>query len=336
MTGKSLWLLPLFLTICGLVNGSVHGSVREADPALRSGYEQIDLENCKVRIHGGQISRVPKALFDRVVRDIQEVRQWLQVEPTKTPIVFVEYGRTAFLAVLEHLNLNEVPAWVPALALPSRGIAVIDLESMIRDPGRGFTTLRHEVVHLVLGESGASLPRWVHEGLAQSLARQIPDPGKRREIALFARRGGLVPIHEMDQYLPRSHDRATTLYAVAALFTEWTRQTWGEDFHARILKRCNPSTTWARAFELESGVSPEVAFDRWQATFGSQVLWPGLLLDILTSWKSIAVLVIVAAVVQGIRRRRALDRMRRLEELEEQQSWPSQKFPTSDGQNTKD
>ena len=97
MTGKSLWLLPLFLTICGLVNGSVHGSVREADPALRSGY---DLENCKVRIHGGQISRVPKALFDRVVRDIQEVRQWLQVEPTKTPIVFVEYGRTAFLAVL--------------------------------------------------------------------------------------------------------------------------------------------------------------------------------------------------------------------------------------------
>ena len=136
----------------------------------------------------------------------------------------------------------------PLLLYLHGGIAVIDLESMIRDPGRGFTTLRHEVVHLVLGESGASLPRWVHEGLAQSLARQIPDPGKRREIALFARRGGLVPIHEMDQYLPRSHDRATTLYAVAALFTEWTRQTWGEEFHARILKRCNPSTTWARAF----------------------------------------------------------------------------------------
>ena len=130
MTGKPLWLLPLFLTICGLVNGSVH----EADPALRPGYEQIDLENCKVRIHGGQISRVPKSLFDRVVRDIQEVRQWLQVEPKKTPIVFVEYGRTAFLAALEHLNLNEVPAWVPALALPSRGIANHRFEVDHRNP----------------------------------------------------------------------------------------------------------------------------------------------------------------------------------------------------------
>lgn len=332
MNRKPFWWLSLVFGLQCLISDPVHA----VDLPLRSGYEQISLDNCTVRIHSSQIALAPKKIFDRVVLDLDEIRQWLQVEPKKTPTIIVEYGRTAFLAALQHLNLQEVPSWVPALALPSRGIAVIDLEYMIRDPGSGLTTLRHELVHLVLGESGATLPRWVHEGLAQSLARQIPDPTKQREVALFARRGGLVPIHEMDRYLPKSHNRATTLYAVAVLFTEWTRQTWGEEFHARILKRCNASTSWAQAFEAESGVSVEVAFDRWQSTFGSRVLWPGLLLDILTSWKSIALLVVIAAVVQGIRRRRALDKMRQQEELEEQQSWHSQKFPTSDGQNTKD
>ena len=79
-----------------------------------------------------------------------------------------------------------------------------------------------------------------------------------------------------------------------------------------------------------------MAFDRWQNSFGSQVLWPGLLLDILISWKSIAFLVIVAAIVQSSRRRRALERMRQQEELEDTSLWQSQKFPTSDGPNTKD
>lgn len=332
MIQTPVWLRLLLLAILSLISTPLSAD----DRPLRPGYEQVPLENCVIRLHASQVDRAPRKLFENVVRDLEEIRQWLQVDPKKTPVIYVEYGRSAFLGVLNHLKLNEVPAWVPALALPSRGIAVIDLEYMIRNPGAGFTTLRHELVHLVLGETGASLPRWVHEGLAQSLARQIPDPSKQREVALFARRGGLVPIHEMDQYLPKSHDRATTLYAVAVLFVEWTRQVWGEEFHARVLQRCNPATSWAQAFELEAGQSPEAAFARWQASFGSQVLWPGLLLDILTSWKSIAVLVIVAALVQGWRRRRALEKMRQQEELEEKQSWPSQKFPTSDGQNMKD
>ena len=304
--------------------------------AVRSGYERFELKNCDVHIGQNHLPKLPKILFQRVVSDIDEIRQSLAVEPLRRPRIYIEYGRSAFLSVLEHLQLNEVPTWVPALALPGKSIAVIDLEYMIRNPGRGWTTLRHELVHLVLGETGVPLPRWVHEGLAQSLARQIPDPAKSREVALFARRGGLVPIHEIDQYLPKSHDRATTLYAVSVLFIEWTRKTFGEDFRAKVLDRCNKEVSWSEAFELESGISPAVAFDRWQHSFGSQVLWPGLLLDILTSWKSIAFLVIVAAFVQSSRRRRALERMRQQEELEDTSTWKSQKFPTSDGPNTKD
>ncbi|MAJ29282.1 hypothetical protein CBD41_07660 [bacterium TMED181] len=312
-------------------------SAEDRQPAVvRPGYERFELENCDVHISQSQRSKVPKALFQRVVSDLNEIRQWLNVEPLRRPKIYIEYGRSALLSVLEHLQLKEVPSWVPALALPGKSIAVIDLEYMIRNPGRGLTTLRHEMVHLVLGETGVPLPRWVHEGLAQSIARQIPDPSKSREVALFARRGGLVPIHEIDQYLPKSHDRATTLYAVSVLFIEWTRKTYGEDFHAKVLDHCGKDVTWSEAFEKEAGISPSVAFDRWQNSFGSQVLWPGLLLDILISWKSIAFLVIVAAIVQSSRRRRALERMRQQEELEDTSLWQSQKFPTSDGPNTKD
>ncbi|OUU25697.1 MAG: hypothetical protein CBC13_01745 [Planctomycetia bacterium TMED53] len=306
------------------------------DSLVRSGYEVIELGECTVHIHPRQVGNVPQVLFERLDRDLSEVRSWLRVEPKKRPLVFVEYGRSAFLEALQHLQIAEVPRWVPALALPAKGIALIDLEYLIRNPGEGLTTVRHELVHLVLGESGAKVPRWVHEGLAQSLARQIPDPSKRREVALFARRGGLVPIHQMDQHLPKSHDRATTLYAVSVLFIEWTRQRFGEDFHARVLQRCGSNISWQQAFTEEAGLNPEAAFNLWQTSFGAQVLWPGILLDLLTSWKSIAILVIVAALVQGIRRRRALRRMRQQEEEEESQLWHSQKFPTSDGPNTKD
>ncbi len=302
----------------------------------RADYKVVQLQNCDVHIHPAQLPAAPKMLFERLESDLLEVRNWLGVRSQKRPMIFVEYGRSSFLAALEHLRIAEVPRWVPALALPAKGIAVIDLEYLIRNPGEGLTTVRHELVHLVLGETGANLPRWVHEGLAQSLARQIPDLSKQREVALFARRGGLVPIHEMDQHLPKSHHRATTLYAVSVLFVEWTRQQWGEDFHARVLKRCGSGISWGQAFKEESGLESSVAFDEWQASFGSQVLWPGLLLDILTSWKTIALLVVVAALVQTVRRRRALEKMRQQEEGEEPPSWYSQKFPTSDGPSTKD
>jgi len=147
---------------------------------------------------------------------------------------------------------------------------------------------------------------------------------------MLARGGSLVPITELDQYLPRTHGRASLLYAEALSFIDWTRRNFEPGLHARILAHCKEGSHWHQGFELETGLTIEEATRDWITELADRDVFLGLILDLILSWNGLALLVIIAFVVQIMRRRS------RLRQMEEEERWHSQRFPTSDGQNRTD
>lgn len=269
-------------------------------------------------------------LQKRVTSALQELRTWLGSESSRRPLLVLVSGHSGLNAALGELGAGEVPNWVPAVALSKKGIAIIDLQYLIRQPGKGSATVVHELAHLVLAEAGGELPRWVHEGIAQSVARQYPDPSTRHALILLARDRSLLSITDLEKYLPQDHFRASLLYAEALLFIDWTRKQWGEDFHAKILDHCKRGQAWSQAFEQVSGVTIDDATQQWQQELAESDVIFGLLFNLLFSWRGLALLVVIAAVVQRFRRKAQL---RRLEQEEEEQRWNSPRSPTSDGPN---
>jgi hypothetical protein len=270
------------------------------------------------------------ALQVRLGKALEELRIWLGSDSTRRPLLVLVAGHQGLNRALEQLGAAAVPRWVPAVALTSRAIVVVDLEHLIRNPGKGSATLVHELAHLVLEEAGGRLPRWVHEGIAQSVARQHPDPSTRRTLILLARRDELVPITDLDQVLPLDHFHASLLYAEALLFIDWTRRRFGENLHAGILERCQQGLSWSVGFEQVAGISIEQATEQWRQELASSPVFLGLVLDLILSWKGLALLVVIAALVQRFRRQARLKKMR------EEEQWNSPESPTSDGPNRLD
>lgn len=271
-----------------------------------------------------------EALRTRVEKALEELRIWLGSESTRRPLLVLVAGHQGLNGALAELGAAAVPRWVPAVALTSRAIAVIDFQHLVRHPAKGSATLVHELAHLVLEEAGGRLPRWVHEGIAQSVARQQPDPSTRRTLILLARKDDLVPITQLDQVLPADHFHASLLYAEALLFIDWTRRRWGENLHARILERCQKGAAWSDGFEQVTGVSIEQATEQWRTELAGSDVYAGLLIDFILSWKGLALLVVAAALRQRFRRQA------RLNEMREEEEWNSPTSPTSDGQSPTD
>ncbi len=271
----------------------------------------------------------PDTLSALVENNLQHLRNWLGSHSQRKPLVVLVVSNAALNRTLAHYGSDPVPGWVPAVALTRKGIVIIDIQYMAANPAAGSATVVHELAHLVLEEAAGALPRWVHEGIAQSAARQLPDPPTRRNLILQARGIALVPITDLDQYLPKTHVRASLLYAEACSFIEWTRRNFDHQLHKRILARCRDGTPWQQGFELETGLSIDDATSMWSQELARSDVYLGLIVDLILSWKGLALLVIIAAVVQSTRRRRRLRQM-------EEEEWQSQRFPTSDGQNPKD
>ena len=269
----------------------------------------------------------PSESLSRLVRNnLIHLRNWLGSSSTRKPQVFLVNSNQGLNQVLEMLGGQEVPEWVPAVALTGRGIIIIDNGYLQRSPLEGSATVVHELAHLVLFEAGGKIPRWVHEGIAQWAAKQRPDPSVRRKLILLAKAQALVPITELDLFLPETHVRASLLYAEAISFIDWSVKKYGDDLHRRILHRCRAGEEWQVAFEGETGITLQEATSKWSGDLARSDLYLGLFLDMVLSWQALAILVVVAALVQRNRRRRQLARM-------EEDEWQSPRFPTSDGQN---
>lgn len=210
------------------------------------------------------------------------------------------YGREEYEALAP--PGERPPSWAVALAWPDANVVLVEAHSLVQ--GDGQLTLRHELVHVALGQLGRGWPRWFQEGLAQSLT------GERKfRVEHFATLTRAVTqdrvfrFEDLAQGFPRYPDDVAIAYAQSVAFVEFLRERHGPWAFRLLLDRVAEGDNFEKAF----GVAFRSPLSVEETAFREELprrypWWPLLLSGGTLLWVAGAGLLVVG----GLRRRRAL------------------------------
>jgi hypothetical protein len=132
-------------------------------------------------------------------------------------ITFVEHsGRVA--------EASGMPHWAAGVAHPPSGEIIIARHAPDGSPTNLEELLRHEMTHVILHRAtgGEELPRWFHEGVAESIANEV-DLLRAEALAGAVFGVGVPPITELEAAFHGDARQASVAYAAARDFATWLR-----------------------------------------------------------------------------------------------------------------
>ncbi len=198
------------------------------------------------------------------------------------------------------------PSWAIALAYPGRNIMLVEAHSLVNDEGP--LTLRHELVHVALGQFGHVWPHWFQEGLAQELTGERK--WRMEQVATLTRavtQDRVFDFDDLTAHFPAYPDDVEIAYAQSAAFVEFLRDRHGSYAFQRLIDRVEGGDGFEKAF----GVAFFVPLSMEQEAFKKDLprrypWWPLLLSGGTLVWVVTSVLVVMA----WVRRRRAVKELR--------------------------
>ena len=197
-----------------------------------------------------------------------------------------------------------VQPWIVGLALEPDGIVVFH-ERVLPYPYDSLESVfRHEVAHLALSAraGGQPLPRWLHEGVAMSVDRGW---GAAGQLRLLIEMTGSPATADLTRLFGSGAQSDTArAYGLSAALVADLQRRYGPHAPARIAGRVASGIPFPRAFELETGDTPDEAADRAWRGYRRWTMWVSAVTGETAIWGFIVTLAIVAAVVQTRRRAR--------------------------------
>lgn len=196
------------------------------------------------------------------------------------------------------------PAWIVGQAFGSGDVAIFPARVTSYPYSSLESVLWHEVAHvaLVARADGRSLPRWFHEGVAVSVAtgwRVVDD----LQLLLAAGRGpAIADLTRLFESAARP-DTAEA-YRLATVLVDDLRRRHGAAVPGAIAGRVAQGVAFARAFEMETGETPDQAAAQAWATYRTLAVWVPFLTSRAAVWPLIACLAVVAFFVRLRRRAR--------------------------------
>lgn len=120
---------------------------------------------------------------------------------------------------------SQVPDWAAGLCISARGVIVLRADLAERPPFRTLVTvLRHEWVHLLLGQwsarPGRGMPLWFEEGVAERVGGGISVDADAR-LDLAAAGGRLFPLGQLEDSFPPDAAGAALAYAQSRSFVDY-------------------------------------------------------------------------------------------------------------------
>jgi hypothetical protein len=222
------------------------------------------------------------------------------------------FGRDLDDAVTIHLvshagmvaKATNMPVWVSGVAHPPSGVIAISMHDPDGSRSDLDTLLQHELVHVALyrATNGAELPRWFHEGVAESFANEISL--LRAEALAGAVFGGGVPdIDRLETYFHGDSRQANVAYAAARDFATWLRYHDPESAEFRqLLSQLHNGRPFEQAFVDAYGVNLAELDSTWRSGLFGRFMW----FPLLGSGELPFLLIGPIVVVAWIRRRRRL------------------------------
>ena len=279
-----------------------------AHAAPPRGYEVLEQDGWAWAIPTGSESPHER-LTSLIDERLSSMRLRLGRSGNMKPLVVRTPDRGAFRKVTVEFGGGDPDQWVAALAFPSSGIVVLDAQRLASQTLMRGEIVAHELAHVVLGEAGPNIPRWYHEGVAQWLAGERLEMEWVRLLARFASDDALYRFAELTHFPPESQRESSIFYAQCHLFVVHLNERFGEPVHARLLDQLTAGIPFDSAFEKATGQPLAEVENAWREALALKHTWWSFAVGGISFFQAVAMLAIVAFVVQRARRRRALARM---------------------------
>ncbi|MCA9709570.1 MAG: hypothetical protein KDK70_27275 [Myxococcales bacterium] len=245
-------------------------------------------------------------------------RWWAEIEEEiagdvddTVEIVFVDHsGRVA--------EASGMPHWVAGVAHPPTGEIIIARHAPDGSPTNLEELLRHEMVHVILHRAtdGAEVPRWFHEGMAESFNGTL-SLGRTQTLAAAVFGPGVPRLDRLEQsFHVGDGPQVAVAYAASRDLVEFLR---GYDASGVRLRQVMT--------ELRSGHRFEVAFihaygrglgelvGQWRAGLPGRFIWYPLLASGGLPFILVAPLVVVAWIRRRRKVRLGMERLEREDAL---------------------
>ena len=186
------------------------------------------------------------------------------------------------------------PTWIVGLASGRHDIAIF-AERIGSYPYDSLeSVVWHEVVHLALSAQAGDhpLPRWFHEGVAMSVEQGW---GVTSQVQLLLAAGGSAGLADLERlFNSATQPETATAYLLAAALVSDVRQRHGAAVPGAIVNRVARGASFAEAFTLETGDTPDEAAARTWQVYRRWTSWIPVATSAISLWIGILVLAVVA------------------------------------------
>ena len=202
------------------------------------------------------------------------------------------------------------PVWIVGLASGDRDIAIFPERIGAYPYDSLESVVWHEVVHLAISAQAGDrpLPRWFHEGVAMSVEKGW---GVTSQVRLLLAAGGSADLTDLERlFNAETEPETASAYLLAAALVADVRQRQGAAVPGAIVDRVAHGATFAEAFVLETGDTPDEAAARAWQIYRRWTGWIPVVTSAVSLWIGIlglAGIAFLATLRKRSRRRRQWD-----------------------------
>ena len=197
-----------------------------------------------------------------------------------------------------------VPDWIAGLALEPDGIVIFPGRILSYPYDSIESVFRHEVAHLALSAraGGRAMPRWFHEGLAMSVDAGWGVAGQLRLLLEMTGSPGTADLARL--FDSDTQAASAVAYGLSAALVADIQHRHGRGTPGAIAARMADGVPFARAFQLETGETPDEAASRAWAGYRQWTVWVSMVSSDAAIWGLILAIALVAFIVTSRRRAR--------------------------------
>ena len=242
--------------------------------------------------------------------DIENIYKMLgqNLEETKSPVDIRVVPSPADMKAVAPPDAPP-PPWSGAVAYPDHSMIIIPLRNHLGSPIPDLTTvIKHELAHLALrkGLGRGKVPRWFSEGVAIHLSES--SSLKRHWLVwLAARRDGLLPLSEIEQYPEQAE--INLAYAEAADFFDHLLDEGGWLAIRVVIRRVEDGAEFEEAISYAFNRTLANLEQEWRSNLNSRWQWVPLVTGTGAVWGIIVGLFFLAYAMAKKRRKRKMKEM---------------------------
>ena len=195
------------------------------------------------------------------------------------------------------------------------------------------TTVEHELVHILLdqnvGTNGLSVPRWVHEGLAQVLSEGLYLGVREEDLIYRARNRSHIPFKDLVGDFPERPSELALAYGQSFSFVAFLRQEVTLDPLLAAARACSPERSFVSELARRLGAGVSVYEDMWlDSIVKSGAGWRVLLRNFFAITLVLALLPLALAVAKRRNREELVKQRMEDQELAETavEDWDAEEF----------